>query len=361
MILSVLDLVPHPHGVGAGEAIGRSLELAERAEGWGYRRVWYAEHHNMPTVVSTTPEILIALAGARTSAIRVGAGGVMLPNHAPLKVAESFKMLEALYPGRVDLGLGRAPGTDPVTAFLLRGGRGGSGSGAEDFPSALGQLATLGMGPLTVRGGTGAVAAEPGDVELPPIFLLGSGDTSARLAAELGLGFGFAGHFSELPPEGPMLAYRKEFASDGVLPAPHAILTLSVICADTDEEAERLASSARVAFARMRTGQRSVLLPPEEALAYKFSPLEAQVAREIGGRTIVGSPERVAERIASLARTTEADEIMVSTLVHGHEARLRSYDLVAQALASGRGVAERDVVERGIAGRESGLVPPVTA
>ena len=169
--LSVLDLVPLPQGLSSGEAMRNSVDLARKAEGWGYRRVWYAEHHNMPTIASTTPEIMIALAGAATSTIRVGSGGVMLPNHAPLKVAESFKMLEALYPDRVDLGIGRAPGTDPATAVALRGSR--AALGAEDFPERLGELFALGVGPVPTRLG-GTTAAMPPDAPLPPVFILGS-------------------------------------------------------------------------------------------------------------------------------------------------------------------------------------------
>ncbi len=326
--LSVLDLVPLPHGVSSGQAIRDALELAKVVDTLGYRRLWYAEHHNMATVASTTPEILIALAADRTERIRIGSGGIMLPNHAPLKVAESFKMLEALYPGRIDLGIGRAPGTDPATASLLRGGR----TGADDFPDELARLGALGMGSLQVGSSTMTVSAMPEDTPLPEIFLLGSSGFSADLAAQLGLGFGFAAHFSDYPPEIPMLGYRERFAADGPRETPHAILTLSVVCAETDEEADYLSSSQRVAFARMRTGQKSILLPPEEALSYVLSPAEASVAQEMASRQIVGSPERVKARIEELAERTEADEVMITTFVHSAEARCRSYELVAGAM-----------------------------
>jgi luciferase family oxidoreductase group 1 len=324
--LSVLDLVPLPKGVTSGEAIRRSVELAQHVERLGYRRVWYAEHHNMPTIASTTPEIMIALAANATSTIHVGSGGVMLPNHAPLKVAETFKMLESLHPGRIDLGIGRAPGTDPASAALLRGSRQALAAG--DFPDRLNDLIALGEGPVQTTLGGGTVAAYPLDVGLPPIVLLGSSDYSAHLSASMGLAFGFAAHFSDMDPAAPMLAYRREFQK-GPLEKPHAILTLQVVCADTEDEAHFLATSLLVSFARLRTGQRSVLLPPEEAAEYQFNPHEAAVAESIRSRIIAGTPDAVRARIAELAERTQADEVMVTTMIHGHEARLRSYELLA--------------------------------
>lgn len=337
---SVLDLVPlsgapeEGNAGRTGRAIRNSLELAQLADRLGYTRYWFAEHHNMPTVASTTPEILIALAAEKTERIRIGSGGVMLPNHAPLKVAETFKMLEALHPGRIDLGIGRAPGTDAATAIALRGFR--EALVADRFPEQLVDLLEY--------GGRGApsrmaerqknvmhVKAIPQDVLLPPIWLLGSSDFSAHLAALLGMGFGFAAHFSDLPPEGPMLAYREQFSPGGDLERPHAILTLSVICAPTDTEAERLASSLLVAFARLRTGQSSLLLPPEEALAYTFSPMEQQVVDSMRPRHIVGAPETVKPRIEELVRRTRADEVMITTFTYGHAERMRSYELLANA------------------------------
>ena len=319
--LSVLDLVPLPQGLTSGEAIRNSVELARHAERLGYRRVWYAEHHNMPTIASTTPEIMIALAGAATSKIRVGSGGVMLPNHAPLKVAETFKMLESLYPGRVALGIGRAPGTDPPTAALLRGSR---ATGAEDFPERLEDLFAFGEGPVRTNLGGGTVAAMPLGVDLPPVFILGSSNDGAPFAAARGLGYAFAAHFSDLDPTGPMLAYRRAFRGD----RPHAILTVQAIAAPTEEEAHHLATSVLVSFARLRTGQKALLPPPDEAAAYPFSPQEAAVARGVRDRMIVGTPDTVHGRIADLAARTQADEVMVTTMIHGHAERMRSYELL---------------------------------
>jgi len=290
----------------------------------------------MPTIASTTPEIMIAMAGERTSRIRVGSGGVMLPNHSALQVAETFKMLEALHPGRVDLGIGRAPGTDMATALALRGSR--EALSANDFPAQLVDLLEYGGRGAPSRQAaraaqTGSVAAMPPDVILPPIWLLGSSDFSAELAALLGTGFGFAAHFSEYPPEGPMLAYREQFSPGPDLARPHAILTLSVICAPTQEEAERLVSSLLVAFARLRTGQTSLLLPPDEALAYRFSPMEQAVVDSIRGRHLVGAPATVKAQIEALGERTRADEVMISTFIYGHEDRLRSYELLAEAFS----------------------------
>ena len=323
--LSVLDLVPLPQGVASGEAIRNSVELAQKAEGWGYRRVWYAEHHNMATIASTTPEIMVALAGAATSTIRVGSGGVMLPNHSPLAVAERFKMLEALYPGRVDLGLGRAPGTDPATAGLLRGAR---SVGSNDFPSRLEDLLALGAGPVRTSLGGGTVAAMPPDVSLPPITILGSSEEGGPFAASVGAAYAFAAHFSDLDPAGPMLAYRRGFRS-GLRETPQAILTLNAIVADTDAEAQRLAGSYLVTFARLRTGQTPILLSPEEAERYPFSPPECAIVEGVRRKALIGTPDAVRLRIAELVERTRADEVMVTTMVHGHAARLRSYELLA--------------------------------
>ena len=334
--LSVLDLVPltgTADGTGvssSGQAIRNSLELAQRADTLGYTRYWFAEHHNMSTIASTTPEILIALAAEKTSRIHLGSGGVMLPNHAPLKVAETYKMLESLYPGRIDLGIGRAPGTDQATALALRGSRGALS--AEDFPEQLMELIRYGATKGSQR--PGRPVAIPVDVSLPPIWLLGSSDFGAHLAAHLGTGFGFAAHFSDLPPEEPMRAYRDNFNADGFLAKPHAILTLSVICAPTQEEAERLVSSLLVAFARLRTGQSSLMLPPDEALAYQFSPAESAVVASMRDRHIVGTPETVARRIEELARSTQADEVMVSTFIYGLAERIRSYELLSEAFTA---------------------------
>lgn len=330
LALSVLDLIPLATGADSGHALRNSLELARLADRLGYTRHWFAEHHNMSTVVSTTPAIMIALAAEETKHIHVGSGGVMLPNHAPLQVAEAFKMLAALHPGRIDLGLGRAPGTDPAAATALRGSR--EALGADSFPGQLAEL--LEYGGLTSthpRSPAVNVAAMPPDASLPPIWLLGSSDFSAHLAALLGTGFAFAAHFSDFPPESALRAYRAEFSPGPNFPQPHAILTVSVVCADTDEEAEFLASSLFVAFTRLRTGQKPELLPPSEAQSYPFTPQEIAVRDAIRSLHIVGSAATVRQRIRSLVDRTAADEVMITTFVYGQKERLHSYELLADA------------------------------
>jgi len=329
--LSALDLVPVPSGVTSGEAVRRSLALARELDRLGFRRVWYAEHHNMPAIASTTPATLIALAAQQTSRIRVGSGGVMLPNHAPLQVAETFKMLESIHPGRIDLGLGRAPGTDQVTALALRRSR--EALLANDFPDQLAELVDFGAGLQRSHPFVG-VTAYPEDVPLPPIWLLGSSDFSSTLAAKLGLGFAFAAHFSPDRPDVPMLAYRREFQASEQLEAPYAILAVSVICAETTEEAERLASSMQLSWVRLRSGRPMKIPTPEEALRYPYSEQEAAVARSYRQMQIIGTPASVRERLDALAQRTQADEIMITTVTHDHDARIRSYQLLARAFAT---------------------------
>ena len=327
---SILDLVPLASGVSSGQAMRNSLELVRLADRLGYHRYWFAEHHNMPTVASTTPEIMIALAAEESERIRVGSGGMMLPNHAPLKVAETFKMLEALHPGRIDLGLGRAPGTDQATALALRGSI--EALQADDFPDRLAELVAFGQGSVPVGRSSATVTAFPIDVPLPPLWLLGSSDFSARLAARLGMGYAFAAHFSDYPPDIPMRIYREQFCS-GPLRQPHAILTVSAICAEDDAQAERLASSLMVAFTRLRTGQKSLLLAPDEAQDYAFTPQERAVLESLRPLHIIGSPATVKRRIEDLVARTKADEVMVTTFTHGQADRLRSYELLADTFS----------------------------
>jgi luciferase family oxidoreductase group 1 len=330
MRLSALDLVPVAEGVTSGEAIRHSLALAQELDRLGYERLWYAEHHNMPAIASTTPATMIALAAQQTQRIRVGSGGVMLPNHAPLQVAETFKMLEALYPGRIDLGLGRAPGTDQVTALALRRSR--EALLANDFPERLDELQELGCG-LQVSHPFVGVTAYPEDVPLPPIWLLGSSDFSSALAAKLGLGFAFAAHFSPDRPDLPMLAYRNQFQGSSAFEAPHAILAVSVICAETAAEATRLASSMRLSWVRLRSGRPSKIPSPETALSHAYTLQEAAIAEGYGQLQIVGTPAMVRERIQALAARTQADEVMVTTVTHDPAARIHSYQLLAEAFA----------------------------
>src|SRR6187402_3144644 len=263
--LSALDLVPLSSGSTSAAALKGAVELARTVDQLGFRRLWYAEHHNMPGIATTTPEIMIAHVGQVTSHIRLGAGGVMLPNHSSLKVAESYRLLEALHPGRIDLGIGRAPGTDQLTAVALRRSR--SAPLADDFLTQLAELSGFGDDTLPAGHPFAKVRAMPDDVSLPPIWLLGSTDYSANVAAELGLGFAFAGHFSADPPERSMRLYRERF-QPGALSEPHAVLALSVFCAEAEAEAARMASSLLLAFTQLRAGRASRMPSPEEALAY---------------------------------------------------------------------------------------------
>lgn len=306
----------------------RSLDLAGELDRLGYERLWYAEHHNMPAIASTTPATMIALAAQRTTRLRVGSGGVMLPNHASLQVAETFKMLESIYPGRIDLGIGRAPGTDQATALALRRSR--EALLANDFPERLAELMAFGAGLGQAQPFAG-VTAYPDDVPLPPLWLLGSSDFSSALAAKLGLGFAFAAHFSPDRPDVPMLAYRAQFQPSTALSTPHAILALSVVCSETEAEAERLASSMQLSWVRLRQGRPSQIPSPDEALSYRYSEQEAAAARAYRQMQIVGSPQQVKARIEALAGRTRADEVMVTTVTHDYDARARSYRLLADA------------------------------
>jgi luciferase family oxidoreductase group 1 len=328
LALSVLDLVPLGAGGTSTGALRDAGTLARAVDGLGYTRLWYAEHHNMPGIATTTPEILIAHVGAMTSRIRLGAGGVMLPNHSALKVAESYKLLEALHPGRIDLGIGRAPGTDGLTALALRRAR--QALGAPDFIEQLDELVAWGGGAFPAGHPFGAVRAMPDDRRLPEIYLLGSSDYGARVAAERGLGFAFAGHFSQDPPHLAMRLYREGFTR-GALERPHAIIALSVFCADTTEAAQRMASSMRLSFAQLRTGRPGRLPSPEQALAHVFSPDEQSVSELYAHLMIVGTPAEVRARIEAVVAETAADEVMVVTHAYEIAARVRSYELVAQA------------------------------
>lgn len=326
--LSALDLVPLSSGHTSGDALRGAVDLARTVERLGFERLWYAEHHNMPGIASTAPEIMIAHVGQVTSRIRLGAGGVMLPNHAALKVAEGYRLLEALHPGRIDLGIGRAPGTDPLTAVALRRSR--SAPLADDFLTQLSELCGFGDGTLPASHQFAKIRAMPDDVSLPPIWLLGSSDYSANVAAQLGLGFAFAGHFSQDAPEGPMRLYRQRF-QPGPLAQPHAILALSVFCAAEEAAATRMASSMLLAFAQLRAGRAGRMPSPEEALAHRYTPEEEAGIAQFRRLQIVGTPERVRSAIERVAESTSADEVMIATHAHDSAARVRSYELVAEA------------------------------
>jgi len=327
--LSVLDLSFVTSGSTPAQALRSTLDLARHADMLGYARYWVAEHHNIPSVASGAPEVMIGQIAARTDRIRVGSGGVMLPNHAPLMVAERFKLLEALYPGRIDLGLGRAPGTDPVTSYALR--RLQEERGRDDFRERLQELMLLETKAFPEGHPFRKIEIMPSGVPLPPIWLLGSSDYSAHLSAQLGLGFGFAHHFASHDATDAMLGYRNGFKPSDWRSEPHAILTVAAICADTDEEAERIASSADLSALRRMHGEYGPIPSPEEALAYPYTAGERDAIRRNRARLFVGSPDTLRKCLEPLIEATRADELMVTTAVHDHEARKRSYTLLAEA------------------------------
>ncbi|HZH52972.1 MAG TPA: LLM class flavin-dependent oxidoreductase [Microvirga sp.] len=326
--LSVLDLSFVVSGFTPAQALRNTLDLARHTDRLGYTRFWVAEHHNLPSVASGAPDIMIGQIAAVTERIRVGSGGVMLPNHAPLMVAERFKLLEALYPGRIDLGLGRAPGTDPVTSYALR--RMQEDRGRDDFLERLQELLLLETKSFPPDHPFRKIEIMPSGVPLPPIWLLGSSDYSAHLSARIGLGFGFAHHFATHDAVDSMLSYRNGFQPSQWLAKPHAILTVAVICAETDEEAERLASSADLNFLLRMRGDFGPIPSVEDALAHPFTPSDREMIRRNRERLFVGSPETVRQRLQPLIDATRADEVMVVTAVHDHEARKRSFELVKE-------------------------------
>jgi luciferase family oxidoreductase group 1 len=327
--LSVLDLSPVTTATPGSAALRNSLDLARLADQLGCTRYWLAEHHNIASIASSAPEIMIGQIAAATTHIRVGSGGVMLVNHAPLMVAERFKVLEALFPGRIDLGLGRAPGTDPVTSYALR--RRQDARDGDDFLERFQELLLLERGGLPQGHPFRGVHAVPTDVALPPIWLLGSSGYSAELAAAAGMGFAFAYHFAEHDAESAMRSYRAHFKPSPQLSQPYAILATAVIAADTDAEAERIAASAELAFVNRMKGQYLPLVAPEEAAAYSYSATEREHLVRHRARLAVGGIETVMRRLLALIEATRADELMITSLIYDHAARRHCYELLAEA------------------------------
>jgi luciferase family oxidoreductase group 1 len=323
-VLSVLDQSPISEGSTGADALRNSIDLARHVETLGYERYWVAEHHGTPMLASAAPEILIAEIAAATSRIRVGSGGVMLPHYSPLKVAEVFSMLAALHPGRVDLGIGRAPGTDPHTMFALQRDR--RQVAPDDFPEQLAELLALLEDDLPPDHPFARLAALPGGPERPEVWLLGSSPQSAIWAAELGLPYSFADFIN---PKGSELAqlYRERFRPSARRDAPWVAAAVSTVCAETDEEAERLAASARMAIAFLHSGRLIPVPRVEKALAF-FA--ENQVP-PTGRRAVVGAPATVRAGLEEVANEYGADELMLVTITYDHAARCRSYELVAEA------------------------------
>jgi luciferase family oxidoreductase group 1 len=319
---SILDLSPIVQGGTVADALHRSRDLAQHAERLGYRRFWLAEHHNMPGIASAATSVVIAHVAAGTTSIRVGSGGVMLPNHAPLVIAEQFGTLEALFPGRIDLGLGRAPGTDQLTARALRRGLANS---ADTFPQDVLELQAF----LQPAEKNQAVRAVPGEGSNVPIWLLGSSLFSAQLAAVLGLPFAFASHFAPDHLHDALDIYRREFRPSSEWPRPYASACIGVVVADTDEAARRLFTSLQLSFVNLRRGQPSGLPPPVDSMDGKWSAAEKAMVDHAFREAVVGSPQTVRDGVSAFLDRTRVDELMVTAAIHDHAARVRSFELLA--------------------------------
>ncbi len=323
--LSVLDLFPVSTELPPSASIHASLALARRVDELGYHRYWIAEHHNIPSIASSAPEVLIGHVAGITRRIRVGAGGIMLPNHAPLHVLEVFKTLEALYPGRIDLGIGRAPGTDPVTSSAVRR----SPLATQEVNEQLAELFAFARGSFPEGHPFGNIEIMPNDVPVPELWMLGSTRAGAALAATLGTGFAFAGHFSMAEADGAVALYRERFSPSPSLDAPQLIMAVSVVCGETDEHAHALAAPLRVAYARLATGRVGPLPTIAEALAYRFSAQEHAVVERFSHGLIAGAPDKVRAGIEALIGRTGADEIMIAGLIPVAKERVASYERVA--------------------------------
>jgi luciferase family oxidoreductase group 1 len=324
--LSILDLVRVTQDTDARGAFDRARDLAAHAERWDYRRFWVAEHHNMPGVASAATAVVLSHIAAGTSTIRVGAGGIMLPNHAPIIIAEQFGTLARLYPGRIDLGLGRAPGTDQTTVRALRR----TLQSSDNFPQDVLELQAF----FAAAGPNQLVQAVPAAGTDVPLWILGSSTYGAQLAAALGLPYAFASHFA---PDQLLLAleiYRERFEPSEQLAKPHAMVGVNIIAADTDREARRLATTQQMSFTNMFRGKRGLSQPPIDDIETYWSPAEKAQAMHMLARSIVGSPETVRAGLAALLAETGADELMVVSDIYDHRARLHSFELIAAAHAA---------------------------
>ena len=326
MQLSVLDLSPIVRGGTPAQSFRNSLDLARRAEQLGYHRFWLAEHHGIPGVASAATSVVIAHVAAGTSTIRVGAGGIMLPNHSPLLIAEQFGTLEALFPGRVDLGLGRAPGSDPTTARALRR----DPMAGEAFPQDVAELIAF----LEPAEEGQVVRAVPGEGARVPIWILGSSLFGAQVAAAMGLPFAFASHFAPMQMMQAIEIYRASFRPSPRCETPRVMLGATIVAADTDDEARHLFTSLIQSFVALRRGHPIQVPPPNDDVERTLAPFDRAQLAPILSHAIVGSPARVKEGLESLVARTGADEIIVATQIYDHAARVRSYEIVAESYAS---------------------------
>jgi luciferase family oxidoreductase group 1 len=326
--VSLLDLAPVPAGASPAVALRNTLDLARHAEAWGYRRVWLAEHHNMAGIASAATAVAIGYVAAGTRTIRVGSGGIMLPNHAPLLIAEQFGTLESLYPGRIDLGLGRAPGTDQRTLLALRR----TPMSADTFPQDVLELQTL-LGPI--REGQ-AIQAVPGAGTNVPIWILGSSLFGAELAAELGLPYAFASHFAPAALAPAIATYRSRFKPSRQLDRPYVMAGVNVVAAEADDAARRLFTSAQQAFTHAIRGTRGQLPPPVDDIETYWTPMEKAQVSAMLACSFVGAPRTVFHGLSGFVDRTGVDELIVAAAIYDHEARLRSYRLLAEVAIAER-------------------------
>lgn len=318
--LSILDLSPIVEGSDAAQSFRNSLSLAQHGESWGYRRYWLAEHHGMPGIASAATAVLIGHIAGGTSRIRVGAGGIMLPNHAPLVIAEQFGTLESLYPGRIDLGLGRAPGSDQRTTRALRRNL---ASDADEFPQDVEELMAY------FAGDTRFVRAVPGAGLSVPVWILGSSLFGAQLAAAMGLPYAFASHFAPQQMMQAIEIYRATFRPSAQLDKPYVMLGFNVFAADTDDEAYYLASSAQQAFINLRSGRPAKLPLPVHGFLQKIGPQEHTLLEQVLSCSAIGAPDTITEKMQAFIERTGADELMITAQIHDHAARLHSYEIAA--------------------------------
>jgi luciferase family oxidoreductase group 1 len=334
--LSVLDQSPVRSGGTGAEALQETLELAQACDRWGYHRYWLAEHHSTPGLAGSSPEVLIGQVAARTSRIRVGSGGIMLQHYSPLKVAECFRTLETLFPERIDLGIGRAPGADPLTTLALREGRGEARllgtapSLSPRFPEKVAEVIGFLRASLPAEHPFARVVAMPGGSGIPEVWLLGSSDESAMLAAHLGTAFSFANFISDEGGVEITRAYAREFRPSALFSAPRASVAVFVVCADTEAEALRLAQSRDLFIVRLYTGRAGRYPSVEEAEAYPYTGHERAIVEHARRRMVAGAPGQVRERLLGLASEYGADELVIVTITHDVKARFRSYELLAQ-------------------------------
>jgi luciferase family oxidoreductase group 1 len=329
MRYSLLDLAPVPEGSEIPQSFQNSTDLAQQAESWGYARYWLAEHHNMPGIASAATAVLIGHIASQTKTIRVGAGGIMLPNHAPYMVAEAFGTLASLYGDRIDLGLGRAPGTDMQTAYALRRGMASGHGAADSFPQDVIDLIGF-LGPLDPEA---KVRAFPGQGTNVPVWILGSSLYGAQLAAQLGLPYAFASHFAPQALEEALELYRRAFRPSAFLDRPHTMIAVNVFGADSNAEGIRLRTTMQQAFARLRLGQPGKLPRPVDDITEHLPPAVLSGVNEALSVSATGSPDTVRRELAQIVERYAPDEVIITGQIHDHSARLRSFEIAAEALA----------------------------